>query len=78
MFTNNKISVGEPFFNSTTIPIMAPAILIMGIGKEIFTFYAILPLGAAFGYALASITVKLFPSEINIQILLKILFEFEL
>ncbi len=32
MFTNNKISVGEPFFNSTTIPIMAPAILIMGIG----------------------------------------------
>ena len=31
-FTNNKISVGEPYFNSTVIPIMIPAILIMGIG----------------------------------------------
>jgi cytochrome c-type biogenesis protein CcmF len=31
-FSNNKISVGEPYFNSTTIPIMIPAILVMGIG----------------------------------------------
>ena len=31
-FTNNKISVGEPYYNSTVIPIMIPAILIMGIG----------------------------------------------
>ena len=31
-FTNNKISVGEPYFNSTVIPIIIPAILIMGIG----------------------------------------------
>ena len=31
-FTNNKISVGEPYYNSTIIPIMIPAILIMGIG----------------------------------------------
>ena len=30
--TNNKISVGEPYFNSTVIPIMIPAILVMGIG----------------------------------------------
>jgi len=30
--TNNKISVGEPFYNSTVIPIIVPAILIMGIG----------------------------------------------
>jgi len=30
--TNNKISVGEPFFNSTAVPIMLPAILVMGIG----------------------------------------------
>ena len=30
--TNNKISVGEPFYNSTVIPIMIPAILVMGIG----------------------------------------------
>jgi len=30
--TNNKISVGEPFYNSTVIPIIMPAILIMGIG----------------------------------------------
>jgi len=28
----NKISVGEPYFNSTVIPIMIPAILVMGIG----------------------------------------------
>ncbi len=31
-FTNNKISVGEPYFNSTIVPIMIPAILIMGVG----------------------------------------------
>tara|TARA_B110000438_G_scaffold303672_1_gene366400 strand:+ start:121 stop:2058 length:1938 start_codon:yes stop_codon:yes gene_type:complete len=31
-FSNNKISVGEPYFNSTVVPIMIPAILIMGIG----------------------------------------------
>ena len=31
-FTNKKISVGEPYFNSTTIPIMIPAILVMGVG----------------------------------------------
>jgi len=31
-FTNNKISVGEPYFNSTAVPIMMPAILVMGIG----------------------------------------------
>jgi len=32
VFSNNKISVGEPYFNSTVVPIMIPAILIMGIG----------------------------------------------
>ena len=32
IFSNNKISVGEPYFNSVTIPIMIPAILVMGIG----------------------------------------------
>jgi cytochrome c-type biogenesis protein CcmF len=30
--TNDKISVGEPYFNSTIIPIIMPAIIIMGIG----------------------------------------------
>jgi len=30
--TNDKISVGEPYFNSTVIPIMIPALLVMGIG----------------------------------------------
>jgi len=30
--TNNKISVGEPYYNSTIIPIMIPAIIVMGIG----------------------------------------------
>ena len=50
-FTNNKISVGEPYYNSTVVPIMIPAILIMGIGpilswnREDFlkTFKKILP-----------------------------------
>jgi len=32
VFTNNKISVGEPYYNSTVIPILIPAMLIMGIG----------------------------------------------
>jgi len=31
-FTNNKISVGEPYYNSTVIPIVVPGILVMGIG----------------------------------------------
>ena len=30
--TNNKISVGEPYYNSTVVPIILPAILIMGVG----------------------------------------------
>ena len=30
-FSNNKISVGEPYFNSTVVPIVIPAILIMGV-----------------------------------------------
>ena len=30
--TKNKISVGEPFYNSTVIPIIIPAILVMGVG----------------------------------------------
>ena len=30
--SKNKISVGEPYFNSTIIPIILPVILIMGIG----------------------------------------------
>ena len=32
IFSNNRISIGEPYFNSTVIPIMIPAILVMGIG----------------------------------------------
>ena len=31
-FTNNKISVGEPYYNSTVNIIMIPAILVMGVG----------------------------------------------
>ena len=31
IFSNNRISIGEPYFNSTVIPIMIPAILIMGV-----------------------------------------------
>ncbi len=30
--TGSKISVGEPYYNSTVIPIMIPAILVMGAG----------------------------------------------
>ena len=32
IFTNNKISVGEPYYNSIVVPIMIPTILVMGIG----------------------------------------------
>ena len=31
VFTNNKISVGKPYFNSTVVPIIIPAIIIMGV-----------------------------------------------
>ena len=49
--TNNKISVGEPYYNSTVIPIMVPAILVMGIGpilgwkkeNKLIVFQKILP-----------------------------------
>ena len=30
--TNSKISIGEPYYNSTVLPIMLPAIFIMGVG----------------------------------------------
>tara|TARA_Y100000590_G_scaffold443196_1_gene572311 strand:- start:3816 stop:5702 length:1887 start_codon:yes stop_codon:yes gene_type:complete len=30
--TDNKISVGEPYYNSAVVPIMLPAILVMGVG----------------------------------------------
>ncbi len=30
--TKNKISVGEPYYNSTVIPILIPAIIVMGVG----------------------------------------------
>tara|TARA_B100000029_G_scaffold352860_1_gene345451 strand:+ start:699 stop:2354 length:1656 start_codon:yes stop_codon:yes gene_type:complete len=30
--TGNKISVGEPYYNTAVVPIMMPAILIMGVG----------------------------------------------
>ena len=30
--TSNKISVGEPYYNSTVIPIIMPAIIVMGVG----------------------------------------------
>mgnify|MGYP001289517951 CR=1 FL=1 len=30
--TNNKISVGEPYYNSTVVPMIIPAIIVMGIG----------------------------------------------
>jgi len=33
--TDNKISVGEPYYNSTAVPIMIPAILIMGVGPAL-------------------------------------------
>ena len=32
IFSSNKISVGEPYFNSTVIPMIIPAALIMGFG----------------------------------------------
>jgi len=49
--TNNKISVGEPYYNSAVIPIIIPAILVMGIGpilswggnKKLETFKKIIP-----------------------------------
>ena len=31
-FSSNKISVGEPYYNSTVVPIIIPAILVMGVG----------------------------------------------
>jgi len=49
--TGDKISVGEPYFNSTVVPIMLPALLVMGVGpilswgneNKIETFKKIIP-----------------------------------
>ena len=40
-------------------------ILIMGVGSDLFNIYALLPLGAAFGYALSSVIVKLFEKDVQ-------------
>ena len=46
-------------------------VIIVKPGSDIFSVYALLPVGAAFGYALSSVLVKLFPKEVhttNIQL----------
>ena len=35
IFSNDRISVGEPYFNSTVVPITIPAILVMGLGPAL-------------------------------------------
>lgn len=40
-------------------------IIIIRPGSDIFTYDALLPLGAAFGYAFAGVLVKLFPKEVH-------------
>ena len=39
--------------------------LILKPGSDIFSIYALLPIGAAFGYACSMVTVKLFPKNIS-------------
>ena len=49
--TGDKISVGEPYFNTTVVPIILPALLVMGVGpilswgneNKIETFKKIIP-----------------------------------
>ena len=40
-------------------------VIIIRPGSDLFTYDALLPLGAAFGYALAGVLVKLFPKEVH-------------
>ena len=40
-------------------------LIIMDVGTNLFNIFALLPLGAAFGYALSSVLVKLFSSEVS-------------
>ncbi len=65
-FTNKKISVGEPYFNTTTIPIMIPAILVMGVG----------PLLAWNKEEKLKILKKIYPSAILTLIMTAIIFSF--
>lgn len=39
-------------------------IMVMRPGSDFFTYYALLPLGAALGYALAAVTVRLFDDDV--------------
>lgn len=39
-------------------------VLVMQPNSDIFTWHAVLPLGAAFGYALSSVLVRLFPPSV--------------
>ena len=64
--TNNKISVGEPYYNTTVVPMMIPAILIMGIGPIL-----------SWGKVDKSATVKkIFPSIILTAIITIFIFLF--
>jgi len=64
--TNDKISVGAPYFNSTVIPIILPALIVMGVGpilawgneNKIETFKKIFP--AFFLTILATTIIFLF------------------
>lgn len=59
-----KASVGIWRWSAVIIGFIG-IVLIMGIGSDLFSIYSFLPLGAAFGYALSSVTVKLFPTELQ-------------
>ena len=70
--SNNKISVGEPYYNSTVIPIIIPAILIMGVGpilswgdnKRLDTFKKIIP--SILITSLLSLIIFLYYGSINL------------
>ena len=74
------VFAGPLFLTALSVPILGAAVgiwrwtaviigfigilLIMDVGTDLFNIFALLPLGAAFGYALSSVLVKLFKSDV--------------
>jgi drug/metabolite transporter (DMT)-like permease len=47
----------------------AGVVLVMGVGREAFELVALLPLGAALGYAIVGVTTRLFDSDVPTPLL---------
>ena len=60
--------IGLPRWSAVAIGFIG-ILLVMRPGSEVFTWYALLPIAAAAGYATASVTVRLFPKPAPVALI---------